>query len=112
MISGIFKREFYKSVYERRWTTMSFGRFVCIYGIGYVTMDVVVTLTASIYLYRTYRDLWIRVIERVISNADDISWIRALVGIVCTVLLWPVMIPRNAVSLVHECEAEYKKHYL
>ena len=91
---------------------MSFGRFVCIYGIGYVTMMVVATLTTSIYLYRTYRDLWIRVIERVISNEDDISWIRALVGIVRTMLLWPVAIPCNIVLVVHECEAEYKKHYL
>ena len=91
---------------------MSFEKFVCIYGIGYVTMIVVATLTTYIYLFRTYRDLWIRVIERVESNEDDIPWIRALVGIVCTMLLWPVMIPYNLVSLVHDCEAEYKKHYL
>ena len=91
---------------------MSFGRFVCIYGIGYVTMMVVATLTTSIYLYRTYGDLWIRVNERVISNADDISWIRALVRIVCNMLLWPVAIPCNIVLAVRECEAEYKKHRL
>ena len=91
---------------------MSFGKFVCIYGIGYVTMLVGATLMTCIYLYRTYRDLWIRVIERVESNEDDIPWIRALVGIVRTMLLWPVMIPYNLVSLVHDCEAEYKKHYL
>ena len=112
MIGGIFKREFYKSVYERRWTTMSFGRFVCIYGIGYVTMMVVATLTTSIYLYRTYRDLWVCVIERVYSKENDISWMLILVGFVCTVLLWPVAIPYNLVSIVHDCEAEYKKHYL
>lgn len=112
MIGGIFKREFYKAVYERRWITMSFGRFVCIYGIGYVTVAVVAALTTSIYLYRTYRDLWIRVMERVMSNEDGISWIRVLVGIVCNMLLWPVAIPRNIVLLVHECEAEYKKHRL
>ena len=91
---------------------MSFGRFVCIYGIGYVTMLVVATLTTYVYLYRTYRDLWIRVIDRVNSNKDDTSWTLDLVAIVCTMLLWPVMIPYNTVSLVHECEAEYKKHYL
>lgn len=112
MIVGIFKREFYKAVYERRWITMSFGRFVCIYGIGYAAMDVVAALTMSIYLYRKYRDLWIRVIERVMSNEDDISWIRALVRIVRNMLLWPIMIPRNIILVVHECEAEYKKHYL
>lgn len=88
---------------------MSFGRFVCIYGIGYVTMLVVATLTMSIYLYRTYRDLWIRVLDRVMSSEDDISWIRALVRMVSTVLLWPVMIPRNVILAVRECEAEYKK---
>ena len=91
---------------------MSFGRFVCIYGIGYAAMDVVAALTMSIYLYRKYRDLWIRVIERVMSNEDDISWIRALVRIVRNMLLWPIMIPRNIILVVHECEAEYKKHYL
>lgn len=91
---------------------MSFGRFVFIYGIGYVAMDVVAALTMSIYLYRKYRDLWIRVIERVMSNEDDISWIRALVRIVRNMLLWPIVIPRNIILVVHECEAEYKKHYL
>lgn len=91
---------------------MSFGRFVCIYEIGYVAMMVVATLMTSIYLYRTYRDLLIRVIDRVISNEDGISWILALVGIVYTRLLWPVAIPINAVSLVRRCEEEYKKHYL
>ena len=91
---------------------MSFGRFVCIYGIGRVIMIVVATLTTYIYLYRTYRYLWAYVIERAMSNEDDISWIRTLVEFVCTVLLWPVMIPRNMIRLVHECEAEYKKHYL
>ena len=91
---------------------MSFGRFVCIYGIGYAAMDVVAALTMSIYLYRKYRDLWIRVIERVMSNEDDISWIRALVRIARNMLLWPIMIPRNIILVVHECEAEYKKHYL
>ena len=88
---------------------MSFGRFMCIYGIGYVTMDVVATLTTCIYLYRTYRDLWIRVLDRVLSNDDDISWIRVLVRMVRNVLLWPVMIPRNIILVVRECEAEYKK---
>ena len=91
---------------------MSFGRFVCIYGIGYVTMLVGATLMMCIYLYRTYRDLWTRIVERVCSNDDDISVIRSLVGIVYIMLLWPVMIPRNVIRLVHECEAEYKKHYL
>ena len=91
---------------------MSFGRFVCIYGIGYVTMLVGATLMMCIYLYRTYRDLWTRIVERVCSNDDDISVISSLVGIVCIMLLWPVMIPRNVIRLVHECEAEYKKHYL
>lgn len=91
---------------------MSFGRFVCIYGIGYVAMDVVAALTMSIYLYRTYRDLWIRILDRVMSNEDDISWIRVLVRMVRNVLLWPVMIPRNIILVVRECEAEYKKHYL
>ena len=91
---------------------MSFGRFVCIYGIGHAAMIVVATLTTCIYLYRTYRYLWTYVIERVMSNEDDISWIRTLVEFVCSVLLWPVMIPRNMILLVHECEAEYKKHYL
>lgn len=94
---------------------MSFGRFVCIYGIGYVTMMVVATLTSCIYLYRTYRDLWIRVIDGVYSkysNDDDISWMLVLVGIVCTMLIWPVAIPCNVVSYVHDCEAEYKEHYL
>ena len=91
---------------------MSFGRFVCIYGIGYVTMLVGATLMTCIYLYRTYHYLWTRIVERVCSNDDDVSGIRALVGIVYSMLLWPVMIPCNAVSLVHECEAEYKKHYL
>ena len=112
MIVGIFKREFYKVVYERRWTAMSFGRFVCIYGIGYVTMLVGATLMTCIYLYRTYRYLWTRIVERVLSNDDDVSGIRALVEFVCIMLLWPVMIPRNAILLVHDCEAEYKKHYL
>ena len=92
---------------------MSFGRFVCIYGIGYVTMVVVATLTTCIYLYRTYRYLWTDVIERVMSNEDDVSWIRAiveaLVEFVCVILLWPVMIPRNMILLVHKCEAEYNK---
>ena len=88
---------------------MSFGRFVCIYGIGYAAMDVVAALTMSIYLYRTYRDPWIRVIDRVCSNDDDVSWIRALVRMVRNVLLWPVMIPRTIISFVHECEAEYNK---
>ena len=91
---------------------MSFGRFVCIYGIGYVTMVVGATLMMCIYLYRTYRYLWTRIAERVCSNDDDVSWIRALVRMVRNMLLWPVMIPRNVIRLVHECEAEYKKHYL
>ena len=91
---------------------MSFGKFVCIYGIGYVTMLVGATLMMCIYLHRTYRYLWTRIVERVCSNDDDISVIRSLVGIVCIMLLWPVMIPRNVIRLVHECEAEYKKHYL
>ena len=88
---------------------MSFGRFVCIYGIGYVVMMVVTSFATSIYLYRTYRDSWIRVIDRICSNDDDVSWIRALVRMVRNVLLWPVMIPRTIISFVHECEAEYKK---
>lgn len=88
---------------------MSFGKFVCIYGIGYATMDVVAALTMSIYLYRKYRDLWIRVIERVMSNEDDISWIRALVRMVRNMLLWPVMIPRNIILVMRECEAECEK---
>ena len=75
---------------------MSFGRFACIYGIGYVAMDVVAALTMSIYLYRTYHDSWIRVLVRMVRN----------------VLLWPVMIPRNIILVMRECEAEYKKHYL
>ena len=91
---------------------MSFGRFVCIYGIGYVITMVVATLTTCGYLFRTYRHLCIRVIERVFSNGDDISWMIALVGIVCTMLIWPVAIPWNVVSFMHECEAEYKKYYL
>ena len=109
MIGGTFKREFYKAVYERRWIKMSFGRFVCIYGIGYVTMLVVISFATSIYLYRTYHDSWIRVIDRICSNDDDVSWIRALVRMVRNVLLWPVMIPRTIISFVHECEAEYNK---
>ena len=88
---------------------MSFGRFMCIYGIGYVTMLVVIAFATSIYLYRTYHDSWIRVIDRICSNDDDISWIRALVRMVRNVLLWPVMIPRTIISFVHECEAEYNK---
>ena len=88
---------------------MSFGRFVCIYGIGYVAMVVVASLTTSIYLYRTYHDLPMRVIERVCSNEDDTSWIRDLVMMVRNMLLWPVIIPRSMIQLVHECEAEYKK---
>lgn len=88
---------------------MSFGRFVCIYGIGYVTMLVVTVFATSIYLYRTYHDLWTRVIDRICSNDDDISWMRALVRIVRNVLLWPIMIPRNIIRVVHECETEYKK---
>ncbi len=104
---------------------MSFGRFVCIYGIGYVTMLVVTAFATSIHLYRTYHDSWIRVIDRICSNDDDISlirvidrtcsndddisWIRALVRMVRNVLLWPVMIPRTIISFVHECEAEYNK---
>ena len=88
---------------------MSFGRFVCIYGIGYVAMDVVAALTMSIYLYRTYHDSWIRILDRVMSNEDDISWIRVLVRMVRNVLLWPVMIPRNMILVMRECEAEYKK---
>ena len=91
---------------------MSFGRFVCIYGIGYVTMIVVATLTTCIYLYRTYRYLWTYVIERTMTNEDDVSGIRALVEFVCVILLWPVMIPRNMILLVHKCEAEHKKYYL
>ena len=91
---------------------MSFGRFVCIYGIGYVTMLVGATSMTCIYLYRTYRYLWTRIVERVLSNDDDVSGIRALAEFVCIMLLWPVMIPRNAILLVHDCEAEYKKHYL
>ena len=91
---------------------MSFGRFVCIYGIGYVTMLVGATLMTCIYLYRTYRYLWTYIVDRVLSNDDDVLGIRALVEFVCTMLLWPVMIPRNAILLVHACEAEYKKHYL
>ena len=88
---------------------MSFGRFVCIYGIGYVTMVVVATLMTCIYLYRTYRYLCIRIVDRVLSNDDDVSGIRALVEFVCSMLLWPVMVPRNMILLVHECEAEYNK---
>ena len=91
---------------------MSFVKFVCIYEIGYVTMLVGATLMMCIYLYRTYRYLWTRIVERVCSNDDDISVIRSLVGIVYIMLLWPVMIPRNVIRFVHECEAEYKKHYL
>ena len=88
---------------------MSFGRFVCIYGIGYVAMVVVASLTTSIYLYRTYHDLSMRVIDRICSNEDDTSWIRDLVMMVRNMLLWPVIIPRSMIQLVHECEAEYKK---
>lgn len=88
---------------------MSFGRFVCIYGIGYVAMVVVAALTMSIYLYRKYHDSWIRVIDRVMSNEDDISWIRALVRMVRNALLWPVMIPRNIILVMREFEAECKK---
>ena len=91
---------------------MSFGRFVCIYGIGYVVTLVVASLTTCIYLLKTYRHLCIRVFERVVSNEDDISWMLDLVRTVCTMLIWPVMIPRNMILLVHECEAEYNKLHL
>lgn len=91
---------------------MSFGRFVCIYGIGFVTMMVVATLTTCIYLYRTYGLLSIYIVDRVISNEDDISWILDLVRIMCSMLLWPIAIPCNLVLFVHKCEAEYKKHHL
>lgn len=92
---------------------MSFGRFVCIYGIGYVVTLVVATLTTCIYLVRTHRNLCIRVIDRMFSNKDDdISWMLALAEIVCTMLIWPVAIPWNIVSFVRDFEAEYKKYYL
>ena len=92
---------------------MSFGWFVCIYLIGWAVSALVAAAAACMYLSRKCPVIWEWLVRAVMaSDACSTSLVGATLSGVCSVLLWPVVIPRNAIQLVHKCNKKYRELYL
>lgn len=91
---------------------MSFGWILCIYGIGWLVTLVVATCVTVSYLYRKYRTCCWFLIDEIGAEDLDMSWTFCLVDSLCSVLLWPVMIPRNAIRVIHIVEKIAKEYGL
>lgn len=74
---------------------MSFGRFVCIYGIGYAVYVAVNTCVFVISLKRKYGAFGWILLDDYLSDGTDISFAVSLLMCVCSTVFWPVMVPIN-----------------
>ena len=92
---------------------MSFGCFVRIYEVCFAVSFVVTTVISCVYLSRKYPVIWVCIV-RDVNKSEEYS--KSLVGAIlsgaCCALLWPIMIPRNAILLVRECNKKYRELYL
>lgn len=91
---------------------MSFGRFVCIYGIGYAVSIVVSWCVVIAWLVRRYRGAFTTIYLDYMSSTDHITWFEYLINMVCGILFWPFAIPRRAIRLVREVNETAKKYNL
>ena len=91
---------------------MSFGRFVCIYGIGYAVSVVVSTCVAIAWLVLRYHGAFLTIYLDYMSSLDHKTWFGCLIHTVCGILFWPFAMPRNAIKLVHEVNETAKKYNL
>lgn len=91
---------------------MSFGRFVCIYGIGYAVSDVVSACVAVAWLVRKYRGAFTTIFFDYMSIPDHKTWFEYLINMVCGVLFWPFETPRRAIRVVREVNEIAKKYNL
>ena len=58
---------------------MSFGRFVCIYGIGYVVSVVVSAYVAIAWLAQRYRGAFMTIYLDYMSSPDHKTWFEYLI---------------------------------
>ncbi len=91
---------------------MSFGRFVCIYGIGYAVSVVASLCVATAWLVRRYRGAFLMVCLDYMSSPDPRTWVECLTDTVCGMLFWPFVMPRRAIQLVHGVNETAKKYNL
>lgn len=91
---------------------MSFGRFVCIYWIGYTVSVVVSACVAIAWLVLRYREAFFTIYFDYMSSPDRKTWFEYLIHTVCGVLFWPFETPRRAIRLVREVNETAKKYNL
>lgn len=91
---------------------MSFGRFVCIYGIGYAVSSAVCACVALAWLVRRYRGAFTTIFFDYMSIPDHKTWFGYLIHTVCGILFWPFAMPHNAIKLVREVNETAKKYNL
>ena len=91
---------------------MSFGWFVCIYGIGYAVSVVVSTCFVVTWLVLRYQGAFLTIYLDYMSRPDNKTWVGYLIQTVYGILFWPFAMPRKAIKLVHEFEETAEKYNL
>ena len=91
---------------------MSFGRFVCIYGIGCVVSVVASACVAVAWLVWRCRGAFWTIYLDYMSSPDHETWVGCLAGVVCGVLFWPFVMPCRAVQLMRDLNETAKKYNL
>ncbi len=91
---------------------MSFGRFVCIYMIGYAVSVVVSACVTVAWLVLRYRRAFYKIYFDYMLKPDHMTRVGYLIHTVCGILFWPFAIPYNAIKLVREVNETAKKYNL
>lgn len=87
---------------------MSFGWFICFYGIGWL----VTTCALFTILERKYGELkWI-LLDDCLSGGTDITLAASLLGGVCSLVFWPVVSPLNLITMMREIDKIAKEYDL
>ena len=94
---------------------MSFGRFVCVYGIGYMVSLMVNACVLFTSLKRKYGAFgWVLLddLDGCLSGGSNISVAVSLLSVVCCQVFWPVMMPLNLFATMRAIDEIAKKYNL